>query len=66
MSKLVELIGTSVYNVTVPGTGDDFELYKTLKAQESGISFRTEDDDVPVAPGWEYDAELEAYYDPNA
>lgn len=61
MAKWVELQGTTVFNVAVPGT----DLYKTLK-EEAGFTIKVEDNDVPVAPGWEYDAELDAYYDPNA
>lgn len=61
MAKWVELLGITVHNVVVPGN----TLYRSMKEAE-GFTIREEDDEVPVAPGWEYDAELEAYYDPQA
>jgi hypothetical protein len=62
MAILVRMRGNSVINTEVPGTDP---LYQELM-EAAGFTFRTEPDGTPVAPGWEYDPELEAYFDPNA
>ena len=48
----------TVVNVIVPGDSG----YQSL-LESDGFTVRGEDDNIPVAPGWKFNAELEAYYE---